>query len=90
MALFNELITANVISVLIVGLLLGIEHAFEVDHVTAVINLNEENKSIKETSLLGIFWGFGHTVSLLINDRNTNDLTSLYKLNKLSPFRKFI
>ncbi|MDP3765546.1 MAG: sulfite exporter TauE/SafE family protein [Nanoarchaeota archaeon] len=48
------------------GFLLGIRHAFDVDHIAAVSAIVSKHKSIKKSSLLGIFWGFGHTISLLI------------------------
>ena len=47
------------------GFLLGIKHAFDVDHIAAVSTIISKNKSIRESSLLGMFWGFGHTITLL-------------------------
>ena len=48
------------------GFLLGIKHAFEADHVAAVSAVISKNKSIKQSSLLGAWWGIGHTISLLV------------------------
>ncbi|MBS3114337.1 sulfite exporter TauE/SafE family protein [Candidatus Woesearchaeota archaeon] len=48
------------------GFLLGVKHAFDADHVAAVSTFAAKNKSIRESSLLGMFWGFGHTISLLL------------------------
>ena len=48
------------------GFLLGIRHAFDADHVAAVSTFAAKTKSIRESSLLGMFWGFGHTISLLL------------------------
>jgi len=42
------------------GLLLGFRHAFDADHIAAIAALNS-NSIIK-----GLFWGIGHTVSLLV------------------------
>lgn len=48
------------------GFLLGLKHAFDADHVAAISTMVSKHKSIKKSSLLGMFWGFGHTVSLLV------------------------
>lgn len=47
------------------GFLLGMRHAFDADHIAAVSTIISNHKSIRKSSLLGIFWGFGHTISLL-------------------------
>lgn len=47
------------------GFLLGVKHAFEADHIAAVSTIVSKHKSIKKSSLTGILWGFGHTISLL-------------------------
>lgn len=54
-----------VLSLLGLGFLLGVKHAFDADHVAAVSAM-AINQSIKKSSLLGMFWGFGHAISLLI------------------------
>ena len=48
------------------GFLSGVRHAFDADHVAAVSTFAAKNNSIRESSLLGMFWGFGHTISLLL------------------------
>lgn len=47
------------------GFLLGIKHALDADHIAAVSTIVSRNKSIKESSLVGMFWGFGHAIALL-------------------------
>lgn len=49
------------------GFLLGVKHAFDADHIAAVsaIAAKHKFKSVKSYSLAGMFWGFGHTISLL-------------------------
>lgn len=47
------------------GFLLGMRHAFDADHIAAVSTIISKNKSMKASSLLGMFWGFGHTIALL-------------------------
>jgi ABC-type nickel/cobalt efflux system permease component RcnA len=45
--------------------LLGLRHALDPDHLVAVSTIVSEHKSIKRSSLIGTFWGLGHTASLL-------------------------
>jgi ABC-type nickel/cobalt efflux system permease component RcnA len=49
----------------VLGLLLGLRHAFEPDHLAAVAALTAERRSMRAGALLGAAWGCGHTVSLL-------------------------
>jgi len=53
-------------SVLGLGLLLGVKHAFEADHVIAISTIASKHKSFKATSRIGAFWGLGHTATLLV------------------------
>ena len=50
----------------LLGLLLGMRHALEPDHLTAVSTLVAENRSPRRGVLLGACWGVGHTVALLV------------------------
>lgn len=52
------------LSVLTLGLLIGMRHALEADHVAAVASLATRSRSVKETTKLGVAWGMGHTVTL--------------------------
>lgn len=54
------------LSLLAAGFLLGIRHSFEADHVAAVSTMAGNSKNIKESSVLGAFWGFGHTMMLIL------------------------
>lgn len=47
------------------GFVLGLKHALEGDHIVAVSTVVTENRGVMRTSLVGTFWGIGHTVSLL-------------------------
>jgi len=49
------------ISLLSFGFLLGVKHAFDADHITAVSTLSKRNPS-----LTGLLWGLGHTITILI------------------------
>jgi ABC-type nickel/cobalt efflux system permease component RcnA len=54
------------ISLLLLGLLLGLRHALEADHLAAVASLATRSKSLRSTVLQGISWGLGHTLTLLV------------------------
>ncbi len=51
-------------SVLIVGFVLGLQHAMEADHLAAVSTIVSEKKDLFTASIVGGMWGIGHTVSL--------------------------
>lgn len=51
-------------SVLLIGFLLGLQHAVEADHLAAVSAIVSEKKSIFSASIIGGLWGLGHTISL--------------------------
>jgi high-affinity nickel permease len=48
------------------GFVLGIRHALDVDHLAAVSTILSERRSLWRSSLVGMVWGLGHTVSLLV------------------------
>ena len=52
-------------SVLAIGFLLGIKHAIEPDHVIAVSTIASKSRKLWDASLAGVFWGIGHTATLL-------------------------
>ena len=52
------------IGLLGLGFLSGIRHAFDIDHIAAVSTMLSKKLSFGKSSLLGIFWGIGHAISL--------------------------
>ena len=46
------------------GLLLGLQHALEVDHLAAVTALSVERRGMGEVMRHGVFWGGGHALVL--------------------------
>ena len=52
-------------SILIVGLLLGMKHATEADHLAAVATLATREATLAQTLRQGVAWGVGHTLSLM-------------------------
>lgn len=48
------------------GLLAGVQHALDADHLAAVATIVSERKHWLSSSLVGGLWGIGHTLALLI------------------------
>src|SRR5438128_6223169 len=53
------------LSMLSFGFVLGLKHALDPDHMAAVSTIVSQSNSVKRSSLVGTFWGLGHTLSLL-------------------------
>src|SRR5688572_15038056 len=48
------------------GLVFGLKHAAEIDHVVAVSTVVSEHRNIWRSALVGALWGAGHTLSLVV------------------------
>ena len=57
---------ATALGVLVLGLLLGLKHATDADHVVAVTTIVNEYKNAFKGIWVGVSWGLGHTLPLLI------------------------
>jgi ABC-type nickel/cobalt efflux system permease component RcnA len=53
-------------TVMLLGVLLGMRHALEADHVAAVASLVLTARSPRSSLLHGAVWGVGHTVTLIV------------------------
>src|SRR3989304_9047511 len=53
-------------AVLALGLLLGIRHAFDADHLVAVTTIVSEYKNPLRAIWIGVSWGLGHTTTLFL------------------------
>jgi ABC-type nickel/cobalt efflux system permease component RcnA len=62
----TDLKKMDLFTVLAVGLLFGLKHATEVDHVVAVSTIVSQQRNVWRSTLVGAMWGAGHTASLLI------------------------
>jgi sulfite exporter TauE/SafE len=51
---------------LALGFVLGLRHALDADHLAAVSTIVTEERSLLRSSLVGVFWGAGHTAALLV------------------------
>ena len=58
--------SAGVLGLLALGLVFGLKHATEVDHVVAVSAIVSEHRSVFRSALVGGLWGVGHTTSLMV------------------------
>jgi ABC-type nickel/cobalt efflux system permease component RcnA len=59
-------LTAGVFALLGLGLIFGLKHATEIDHVVAVSAIVSEHRNIFRSALVGGLWGAGHTASLVV------------------------
>lgn len=56
----------SAVSLLFIGLLLGMKHATETDHLAAVATLVTQESSPRSALRLGALWGLGHTLTLFL------------------------
>jgi high-affinity nickel-transport protein len=54
----------SIFSMLGLGLVLGLKHALDADHLAAVSTMATERRGLCASSLIGALWGLGHTLSL--------------------------
>jgi hypothetical protein len=54
------------VSVLLLGLLFGIQHATDADHVVAVATIVSRTRRFAAGALVGAFWGAGHTMTVTV------------------------
>jgi ABC-type nickel/cobalt efflux system permease component RcnA len=62
----TSLTSMGAFAILGLGLVFGLKHATEVDHVVAVSTIVSEHRQIGRAALVGGLWGIGHTLSLLV------------------------
>lgn len=62
----TNLPSVGVFALLGLGLVFGLKHATEVDHVVAVSTIVSEHRNVWRSALVGALWGFGHTASLVV------------------------
>ena len=56
----------SIFAILAFGFVLGLKHAVEADHLAAVSTIVAERKNLFSSTIIGGFWGVGHTITLLI------------------------
>lgn len=58
--------SASTFALLGLGLIFGLKHATEVDHVVAISTIVSQNRSLLLSTMVGALWGAGHTAALLV------------------------
>jgi hypothetical protein len=53
-------------AILAIGFVLGMRHATDPDHVIAVSTIVSRERSILKAGLIGVLWGVGHTLTILV------------------------
>jgi hypothetical protein len=56
----------SALAILAIGFFLGMRHATDPDHVIAVSTIVSRERSIVKAGWIGILWGIGHTLTILI------------------------
>src|SRR5690606_20502324 len=51
---------------ILLGVLLGLRHATDADHVVAVTTIVARERSLARAAWVGAIWGVGHTLTLLL------------------------
>jgi high-affinity nickel-transport protein len=54
------------LSVLVLGFVLGMRHATDPDHVVAVTTIVSQQRSLARAARTGVLWGIGHTTTILL------------------------
>ena len=60
------MLDAELLTVLGLGLVLGLRHALDTDHLAAVSTMLTQRPSLRASGMIGFSWGLGHTVVLLL------------------------
>ncbi len=56
----------GLLSIIVIGFVLGMRHATDPDHVVAVTTIVSQQRNLKRAALVGAFWGLGHTVTIFV------------------------
>src|SRR6201999_985491 len=52
--------------VTVLGLILGMRHSTDADHVVAISTIVSKQRSIRNAAFIGSVWGMGHTITIFI------------------------
>ena len=53
-------------AILSLGFAVGLQHAFEADHLAAVASLSARSKHVRDVVVHGLTWGLGHALTLVL------------------------
>jgi ABC-type nickel/cobalt efflux system permease component RcnA len=54
------------VTVILLGLFLGMRHSTDADHVVAVSRIVSSQRSVRSSATIGLLWGLGHTVTIFL------------------------
>jgi nickel/cobalt exporter len=54
------------VTVVLLGLFLGMRHSTDPDHVVAVSTIVSRQKSVRSSATIGLLWGLGHTLTIFL------------------------
>jgi ABC-type nickel/cobalt efflux system permease component RcnA len=54
------------VTVILLGLFLGMRHSTDPDHVVAVSTIVSRQRSIRNSATIGLLWGLGHTLTIFL------------------------
>jgi len=57
---------AQFLSMAFLGFFLGMRHATDPDHVVAVTTIVSRERRVDRAGAIGMLWGLGHTVTILL------------------------
>jgi ABC-type nickel/cobalt efflux system permease component RcnA len=60
------LVSSGTFALLGLGLVYGLKHATEADHIVAVSTIVSEHRNVWRSAFVGGLWGIGHTLSLVV------------------------
>ena len=64
--MFTQQKLGPVLFVAALGLVLGMRHSTDPDHVVAVSTIVSKQRSVRHAALIGSFWGLGHTLTIFV------------------------
>ncbi len=64
--MFSKERLGPVLFVTILGLILGMRHSTDADHVVAISTIVSKQRSIRNAAFIGSVWGLGHTITIFI------------------------
>ena len=56
----------SLVTILVLGFLLGMRHATDPDHVIAVTTIVSKERGVANAGLIGALWGLGHTLTIFL------------------------
>src|SRR5262249_25060083 len=56
----------HILSLLMLGLFLGMRHATDADHIIAVATIVSRQRTLRGSVLIGAAWGVGHTITVML------------------------